>query len=91
MIAQAAHFGFRVPEVAVPTQYFAEASSVSFRRALAYGLRALGVVRRYLFHRCCLVRDPIFAYSLQDVASPYHLSLFRGLQPVAPNASVRLH
>jgi glycosyltransferase involved in cell wall biosynthesis len=90
VIAQAAHFGFRVQEIAVPTRYFAEASSVPFRRALVYGLRTLGVVRRFLFHRCRLVRDPIFACTLQDIASAYHLSLFRGEQPVSPSDSVRL-
>jgi hypothetical protein len=30
-------FGFRVGEVSCPTKYFAEASSISFKRSVKYG------------------------------------------------------
>lgn len=43
--------GFRIGEVGVPTRYFAEASSVGFRRSVAYGFATLRVVLRYLLHR----------------------------------------
>jgi len=33
--------GFRIAEVPVPTRYFAEASSVNFRRSVIYGLSTL--------------------------------------------------
>ena len=33
--------GFRIAEVPVPTRYFAEASSVNFRRSVVYGLSTL--------------------------------------------------
>jgi hypothetical protein len=42
MLTQAIAFGFRVGEVSCPTKYFAEASSISFRRSLVYGLGVLG-------------------------------------------------
>jgi hypothetical protein len=43
--------GMRIGEIAVPTRYFREASSVGFRRSVVYGLSTLRVVARYLLHR----------------------------------------
>lgn len=53
LIAQvvAAGMGGRIGEIAVPTRYFEEASSVGFRRSVVYGLSTLRVVARYLLHR----------------------------------------
>jgi glycosyltransferase involved in cell wall biosynthesis len=41
----------RIGEIAVPTRYFAEASSVGFRRSVVYGLSTLRVVARFFLHR----------------------------------------
>jgi glycosyltransferase involved in cell wall biosynthesis len=60
VIAQAVHYGFRIEEVAVPTRYFHEASSVNFRRSVMYGLKTLNVVRRFLMHRWGIKRSPAF-------------------------------
>lgn len=38
MICQAIFFGYRVGELSCPTRYFAEASSINFRRSIKYGL-----------------------------------------------------
>jgi glycosyltransferase involved in cell wall biosynthesis len=43
--------GMKVGEIAVPTRYFEEASSVNFKRSVVYGLSTLRVVGRYLLHR----------------------------------------
>ncbi len=53
LIAQvvSAGMGRRIGEVAVPTRYFEEASSVGFQRSLVYGLSTLRVVARFLLHR----------------------------------------
>ncbi len=53
LIAQvvAAGMADRIGEIAVPTRYFAEASSVGFRRSVVYGLSTMEVVGRYLLHR----------------------------------------
>lgn len=51
MIFQSVHFGFNIAEVPVETRYFDEASSISFRRSVVYGLGTLGVAFRYLLHR----------------------------------------
>jgi glycosyltransferase involved in cell wall biosynthesis len=53
LIAQvvAAGMGGRIGEIAVPTRYFDEASSVGFKRSVVYGTSTLRVVARYLLHR----------------------------------------
>ncbi len=48
--------GFAIGEIAVPTRYFEEASSVNFRRSVVYGLSTLRVVGTYLLHRTGLRR-----------------------------------
>ncbi|HEY3524157.1 MAG TPA: glycosyltransferase family 2 protein [Candidatus Limnocylindrales bacterium] len=60
LIAQvvAAGMGDRIGEIAVPTRYFEEASSVGFRRSVVYGLSTLRVVARYLLHRIGIRRSP---------------------------------
>ena len=59
LIAQVVAAGMRrrIGEIAVPTRYFEEASSVGFRRSVVYGISTLRVVARYLLHR--LAHPPI--------------------------------
>ncbi|MBA2380591.1 MAG: glycosyltransferase family 2 protein [Chloroflexi bacterium] len=59
LIAQvvAAGMGRRIGEIAVPTRYFNEASSVGFKRSVVYGTSTLRVVARYLLHRLGLRRS----------------------------------
>jgi glycosyltransferase involved in cell wall biosynthesis len=59
LVAQVVAVG-RLPigEIAVPTRYFREASSVNFRRSVVYGLSTLRVVTRFLLHRTGLRRSP---------------------------------
>jgi hypothetical protein len=49
---------FTIGEIAVPTRYFEEASSVGFKRSVVYGLSTLRVVARYLLHRLRIRRSP---------------------------------
>jgi glycosyltransferase involved in cell wall biosynthesis len=72
VIAQAVAFGFRIDEIAVPTRYFKEASSVNFRRSVQYGLATLWVMLRYRANRWGLARCDEFRRPLRDVLSPYH-------------------
>jgi glycosyltransferase involved in cell wall biosynthesis len=60
LIAQVVAAGMRdrIGEIAVPTRYFVEASSVGFRRSVVYGLSTLRVVARYLLHRLRVRRSP---------------------------------
>jgi glycosyltransferase involved in cell wall biosynthesis len=41
MLAQSIYFGFRIGELSCPTRYFAEASSINFRRSVKYGFGVL--------------------------------------------------
>jgi glycosyltransferase involved in cell wall biosynthesis len=41
MLAQIIWFGHTIAEVSCPTKYFAEASSINFRRSLKYGIQCL--------------------------------------------------
>jgi len=61
LVAQAVSARMRVGEIAVPTRYFEEASSVGFRRSVVYGLSTLKVVLRYLLHRLRVRRSPKLA------------------------------
>ncbi|MEA2397114.1 MAG: hypothetical protein QOK25_670, partial [Thermoleophilaceae bacterium] len=47
MFAQIVSRGARVVELPIPTRYFLEASSVSFRASVEYGLRTLHVLARF--------------------------------------------
>src|SRR5688572_14927953 len=60
LIAQVVAAGMRrrIGEIAVPTRYFEEASSVGFKRSVVYGLSTLRVVLRYVLHRPRLRRSP---------------------------------
>jgi glycosyltransferase involved in cell wall biosynthesis len=57
LVAQAVACRMRVGEIAVPTRYFEEASSVGFRRSVVYGLSTLRVVLRFVLHRVRLRRS----------------------------------
>jgi glycosyltransferase involved in cell wall biosynthesis len=60
VLAQTVACGFSIGEISCPTKYFPEASSISFRRSLTYGLGVLGTAIRYRLHRWGLRRDPLF-------------------------------
>jgi len=60
MLTQAIAFGFRLGEISCPTKYFPEASSISFRRSVAYGLGVLNTSILYRLWKWKLVRSQIF-------------------------------
>ena len=72
IMVQAVCFGFRIGEVPVPTRYFAEASSVNFRRSVEYGLDVLWLMARYLLHRAHVWRSRQFTARLVDILAPRH-------------------
>ncbi len=61
MLAQATYAGFRIGEISCPTKYFAEASSINFRRSVVYGLGVLRTAMQFRLHRWGLLRSAIFA------------------------------
>jgi glycosyltransferase involved in cell wall biosynthesis len=70
IMVQAVCYQFPVGEVPVPTRYFAEASSVNFRRSVEYGLDVLGLMARYELHRTHLWRSRQFSARLADILAP---------------------
>jgi glycosyltransferase involved in cell wall biosynthesis len=60
IVAQAIAAGFRIGEVSCPAKYFAEASSISFSRAVRYGLGVLRVSAQYRLWKWHLGRPRIF-------------------------------
>lgn len=59
-LAQAVHFGFRLGDLPVPVRYFAEASSINFKRSTIYGLRTLATMGRFWLHRSRIWRSRLF-------------------------------
>jgi hypothetical protein len=51
ILVQAASFRFKIGEVPAVGRYFPEASSVSFRTSVIYGLKTLAALVRYVWHR----------------------------------------
>jgi glycosyltransferase involved in cell wall biosynthesis len=60
IIVQAAHMGFRIREVPVPTRYFPEASSAGFSASVRYGFSIIFLLGRYLLHRLSWVDQKQF-------------------------------
>ncbi|MFM8725838.1 MAG: glycosyltransferase family 2 protein [Planctomycetaceae bacterium] len=59
-LAQSVFFGFRLGDIPVPVRYFAEASSINFRRSTRYGLLTLWVMLQFCLNRLGLLRSVIF-------------------------------
>ena len=51
VIMQAVHFGFRIGEVPARSRYFDDASSVTFKPGVVYGLKTLWSALRLVLHR----------------------------------------
>ena len=60
LIVQALYFGFAVGEISCPTKYFAEASSINFRRSVVYGLGVLRAAASLRLQRMGCARFAIF-------------------------------
>ena len=60
MLLQTMFFGFSVGEVSCPAKYFEEASSISFRRSVTYGIGVLHTAMKYFFSKNKYKQYPIF-------------------------------
>ena len=60
MLAQAVAFGYRIGEISCPTRYFAEGSSIGFRRSVVYGMGVLATAVRFRLHAWGWWRSPMF-------------------------------
>jgi len=60
MLAQILWLGYQIAEVSCPTLYFAEASSINFRRSLVYGLGCLNTGIKYRLAKMNLINSKLF-------------------------------
>src|ERR1039458_1164167 len=75
MIAQAVMFRFRIGEISCPTKYFAEASSINFKRSIEYGFGVLSTTASFVAHKCGIPRSPRFDASGRKVTQEYYSEL----------------
>src|SRR5579863_8416197 len=84
MLAQCVHFGFRIGEVSCPTKYFAEASSINFRRSVKYGVGVLGTSVQYKLNKWGMLDLPRFSDKgrkldpAEELAAPLTRAAARG-------------
>jgi glycosyltransferase involved in cell wall biosynthesis len=78
MLAQCAHFGFRIGEVSCPTKYFDEASSINFRRSVTYGLGVLATTMQFALQRWGLAKFEIFSPEGRRLEPGYPAYYVRG-------------
>jgi glycosyltransferase involved in cell wall biosynthesis len=60
MLAQIVWAGFRIGEVSCPTKYFADASSINFRKSVKYGFGVLGTALQFRMAKLGLSAPLIF-------------------------------
>jgi glycosyltransferase involved in cell wall biosynthesis len=60
MLSQILHAGFEIAEITCPTKYFAEASSINFRRSIKYGFGVLRVSIGHFLQRKGMVNLNIY-------------------------------
>ena len=72
MLAQAIYFDFNIGEISCPTRYFAEASSINFRRSVVYGLGVIWTAIRFRLQSLGLARFTIFENSNNKAVHKYY-------------------
>jgi glycosyltransferase involved in cell wall biosynthesis len=60
ILVQAIYFGFKIGELSCPTKYFAEASSINFRRSVTYGLGVLATSVKYVLDKHGIAKSSLF-------------------------------
>ena len=72
MIAQAVMFGFPIGEISCPTKYFAEASSINFKRSVKYGFGVLATTLSFAAHKWGIRRSPRYGATGRKLAQNYY-------------------
>jgi glycosyltransferase involved in cell wall biosynthesis len=60
ILAQVIYFKYRIGEISCPTRYFAEASTINFRRSVRYGIAVLWTSLRFTLQKWHLGKFRIF-------------------------------
>jgi hypothetical protein len=72
MLAQIIYFGFRIGEISCPTRYFAEASSINFRRSVQYGFGVLATSLMFRLQKLHLASFDIFREEGHRLVEDYY-------------------
>jgi hypothetical protein len=72
MLAQVIYFGFRIGEISCPTRYFAEASSINFRRSVNYGFGVLTTSLMFRLQKLHLGKFDIFREEGHRLVQDYY-------------------
>jgi len=78
VIAQVVVFDFRIGEISCPTKYFKEASSISFRRSVRYGLGVLSTTLRFMAHQLGFGGIRIFRPQEREIRGDYYTKTWPG-------------
>jgi glycosyltransferase involved in cell wall biosynthesis len=78
MLAQSVMFGYRIGEISCPTSYFEEASSISFKRSVQYGLGVLTTTVGFVAHKMRIVRSPMYDATGRKVSLKYYSEIAQG-------------
>ncbi|HYO11460.1 MAG TPA: glycosyltransferase family 2 protein [Tepidisphaeraceae bacterium] len=81
MLAQILYYGHTIAEVSCPTKYFAEASSINFRRSTKYGFGCVATAVTYKLSKLGLVKSSLFPPQPLSVAE----------RKPAPRPPIKLH
>jgi glycosyltransferase involved in cell wall biosynthesis len=72
MLAQAIYFQYRIGELSCPTKYFAEASSINFRRSVKYGVGVLLTSLKFRLQKMGLGTFKIFTSNETPLSKDYY-------------------
>jgi glycosyltransferase involved in cell wall biosynthesis len=72
MIAQANFKGYGTTEVPIPTRYFSEASSISFKNSSVYGMKTMWVMGQLALQKLGMARFRWLEATLKDVIGKDH-------------------
>jgi glycosyltransferase involved in cell wall biosynthesis len=87
MLAQILWYKYTIAEVTCPTKYFAEASSINFRRSVKYGFGCLGTAMAFRLARMKIRATPLFPVA--GGGTTQTLSYFMQLGEQGAEATVR--
>ena len=72
MLAQVIYFGYSIGEISCPTRYFAEASSINFRRSVKYGFGVLATSLMFRLQKLHFANFGIFREEGHRLVQDYY-------------------
>lgn len=72
MLAQILYSGYRIGEVSCPTKYFDEASSISLKNSIVYGLGVLATAFKFRIQKMGLINSRLFLDTKTSLKADYY-------------------